>query len=181
LHLTSLIDWQNFALNIYSAQIMSAQDTNSAQVHSSLDRFDTLFVFFFTAELGINIFCRWFWPFIKNPWCMFDLLIVSASLISLAPTGLPFDLLLLFRCSRVLRAVGRFKTVRRIFNILMRSIVPMASAFFLIFTLTSICEDDLISGVCFIHHVLLLTTNECSLSRCDRRRYVLQRSGARLL
>ncbi len=105
-----------------------------------LDQLDTVFVFIFTAELGINLFCRWFWPFVKNQWCMFDLFVVGISLISLAPVGVPFDLVLLFRCCRVLRVVGRFKTVRSIVSILWRSFVPMASAFFLIFLLSSICE-----------------------------------------
>jgi hypothetical protein len=134
---------QNFGLDVYSAQIASL-DTNDipSQTRELLDQINTLFVFIFTAELGVNVFCRWFWPFFRSAWCIFDLIIVGLSLISLAPTGLPFDLLLLFRCCRVLRVVGRFKTVKSIFNILMRSIVPMASAFFLVFLLSSMCKSD---------------------------------------
>jgi hypothetical protein len=109
-----------------------------------LDRLDLAFVFVFTAELGIYLFCHWLRPFLNNPWCVFDLVIVGISLIRLAPVGLPFNLVLLFRCSRVLRVVGRFKTVNNIFSILMRALAPMASAFYLVFLLSSICEDELL-------------------------------------
>ncbi len=132
---------QNFGLDAYSAQIASADSSDSrSETRKLLDQINTLLVFIFTAELGVNIFCRWFWPFFNSAWCIFDLIVVGISLISLAPTGLPFDLLLLFRCCRVLRVVGRFKTVNAIFSILMRSIVPMASAFFLVFLFSSMCE-----------------------------------------
>ncbi len=142
---------QNFGLNTYSAQIVSTelQDADGIlPTRQLLDQLETVFVFIFTAELGINLFCRWFWPFVKNKWCIFDLVVVGISLISLAPVGLPFSLLLLFRCCRVLRVVGRFKTVRSIFSTLMRSFNSMASAFFLIFLLSSICEFKVLHTDC---------------------------------
>ena len=117
----------------------TAESHGLTQTNETLDRLDTAFVFIFAAELAVNLFARWFWPFIRNRWCMFDLVIVSVSLISLAPLALPFDLLLLFRCCRVLRVLGRFKSVRSIFNILFRSLIPMGSAFFIIFLISSIC------------------------------------------
>jgi voltage-gated sodium channel len=105
-----------------------------------LEKLDIIFVFVFTAELGVNLVARWFWPFFQNPWCVFDFIVVGVSLISLAPINMPLNLMLLFRCCRVLRVVGRFKTIRNIFTILVSSVVPMAGAFFLIFLLSSICE-----------------------------------------
>jgi hypothetical protein len=136
---------QNFALNVYSAQINILESSDSMQATSALlNQLDIIFVFIFTVELAINLFCRWFRPFVENRWCLFDFFVVGTSLITLAPLGVPFNLLLLFRCCRVIRVVGRFRSVRSIFDILVGSIVPMASAFFMVFLLSSICEVPLL-------------------------------------
>ncbi len=101
---------------------------------------DVAFVFLFAAELVINAYSHWMWEFLKNPWSIFDFLLVSLSLLGLAPIGLPLSLLLLFRCCRVLRIFGKFPAVSSIFSALGTSIIPIGSAFFIIFVLASICE-----------------------------------------
>jgi voltage-gated sodium channel len=107
---------------------------------SFIDKMDVAFVFLFAAELVINAYSHWMWEFLKNPWSIFDFLLVSLSLLGLAPIGLPLSLLLLFRCCRVLRIFGKFPAVSSIFSALGTSIIPIGSAFFIIFVLASICE-----------------------------------------
>ena len=128
---------------MYAAQIAAISNHNvlndfSAEV-SNLNKLDLVFVFLFTAELIINAYSHWIWEFFKNPWSIFDLLVVCLSLLGLAPIGLPLSLLLLFRCCRVLRIFGKFPAVSSIFSALGSSVIPMASAFFIIFVLASIC------------------------------------------
>ena len=132
---------------MYAAQITAVSNLNHVQDFSSdltyLNKLDLVFVFLFAAELIINAYSHWLWDFITNPWSIFDFLVVSLSLLGLAPIGLPLSLLLLFRCCRVLRIFGKFPAVSSIFSALGSSIIPMASAFFIIFVLASICESGL--------------------------------------
>jgi hypothetical protein len=137
---------QNFALNVYAAQITAIGNLSLAHDFSTefsfLNKLDLIFVFLFTAELIINAYSHWLWEFLKNPWSIFDTLVVSLSLLGLAPIGLPLSLLLLFRCCRVLRIFGKFPAVSNIFSALGTSVIPMASTFFIIFVLASICESS---------------------------------------
>ena len=134
---------QNFGLNIYAAQIAAIDEMNQMQATDStsniLNQTDLIFVLFFTFELAVNLYANWFRRFLANPWSIFDFLIVAISLLGLAPIGMPLSLLLLFRCCRVLRVFGRFPTVSGIFSALAKSVVPMASTFFIVFILSSIC------------------------------------------
>jgi voltage-gated sodium channel len=123
---------------------------------SSLNRLDLVFVFLFTAELIINAYSHWMWDFLKNPWSIFDLLVVSLSLLGLAPIGLPLNLLLLFRCCRVLRIFGKFPAVSSIFSALGTSVIPMASVFFIIFVLASICACSFAHARDFLALMLVL-------------------------
>ena len=146
---------QNFAINIYAAQMtaISKLDTlrNFSTSNHFLDQLDFAFVILFTAELVINMYAHWLKPFIDNPWSVFDLLIVALSLIGLAPIGLPLSLLLLLRCCRVLRIFGKFPSVSSIFSALATSLLPMASTFFIIFVLASICKDVVVTLLPFSH------------------------------
>ena len=138
-----LVPAQNFGLNIYAAQIAAIDEMNQMQATDStsniLNQTDLIFVLFFTFELAVNLYANWFQRFLANPWSIFDFLIVAISLLGLAPIGMPLSLLLLFRCCRVLRVFGRFPTVSGIFSALAKSVVPMASTFFIVFILSSIC------------------------------------------
>ena len=135
---------QNFALNVYAAQMTATSTMNPmydfADQYAYLNTLDMIFVILFTMELAINAYAHWLETFLQNPWSIFDVLVVSLSLLGLAPIGLPLSLLLLFRCCRVLRIFGKFPTVSNIFSALGTSIIPMASTFFIIFVLASICE-----------------------------------------
>ena len=107
----------------------------------ALDELDLMFLIVFSVELGVNAYANWFRRFFRNPWSVFDLIVVGMSLIGLAPTGLPLSLVLLLRCCRVLRIFGRFRAVSSIFSALAASAVPLASTFFIIFVFASICES----------------------------------------
>jgi hypothetical protein len=120
----------------------------------ALDQLDLLFLIVFAIELGINLFANWFLPFVRNPWSVFDLIVVGMSLIGIAPTGLPLSLVLLLRCCRVLRVFGRFKAVSSIFAALAASAVPLASTFFIIFVIASICKCPLL----LLHPVRVVLT-----------------------
>ena len=57
----------------------------------------------FTCELALNARSRGSYNF--------DVIVVTLSLVGLAPTGLPVRLVLLLRCSRALRIFGKLKSV----------------------------------------------------------------------
>jgi voltage-gated sodium channel len=142
-------------MNIYAAQIASISNLTEVYDFSKqvtfVDRLDLFFVLLFAAELVVNAYCHWMWEFLRNPWSVFDLLVVGLSLLGLAPIGLPLSLLLLCRCCRVLRIFGKFPTVSNIFSALATSAVPMASTFFIVFVLASICESPRVSSTSSPH------------------------------
>ncbi len=90
-----------------------------------LNNFDMFLICAFTAELCINIYANWLLDFVSSIWNWFDLLIVSLSLVGLAPAGLSLRIVLLLRCCRVLRIFGKLKEVAKIFSALSYAILPM--------------------------------------------------------
>ena len=94
----------------------------------------------FTVELLLNAFANWLWPFMTNPWSIFDFIIVLLSILSFAIPGLPVRVVLLLRCCRVVRIFGKVPSVSKIFAALFQSLVPMSNAFFIIFIIAAICE-----------------------------------------
>jgi hypothetical protein len=100
---------------------------------------DLFLIIAFTLELMLNLFANWLRPFLSNMWSIFDLIIVTLSLLGLVIAGLPLRLLLLLRCCRVLRIFGKLRSVVKIFSALAYSVSPMANAFFIIFVITAIC------------------------------------------
>ncbi len=54
------------------------------------------------------------WQFFTDGWCLFDLFIVTMSLISLGPIDLPSSILRCLRAFRVLRLFARIKAVRQV-------------------------------------------------------------------
>ncbi len=129
---------------MYAAQITAIaalkNSKNAQREDDNLTRVDNVFVFLFTAELLVNMYAHWRHEFLHNPWSIFDAIIVGLSLLGLAPIGLPLGLLLLLRCCRVLRIFGKFRAVANIFSALGSSFIPLASTFFIIFVLASVCE-----------------------------------------
>jgi len=62
------------------------------------------------VELVIALISHWFWPFVNEPWMMFDLVVVVASLVSAVYEGIPVCRALLqcvvAVCCRVLQSVA---------------------------------------------------------------------------
>lgn len=130
---------QNFAMSIADAQMNVSGEQSPAQLE--LNRLDLFLVIAFTVELVLNAFANWLYDFVSNGWNIFDVIVVTLSLVGLAPTGLPVRLVLLLRCSRALRIFGKLKSVAKIFSALSYSLLSMANAFFIIFVITAICES----------------------------------------
>jgi len=77
----------------------------------------------FLVELIVNIYCHWlrkFW----TPWNVFDLLVVTVGMLSVARVNLPgpFGLLRMLRAFRVFRLFKRIKSLRKIMVSLVRAI-----------------------------------------------------------
>jgi hypothetical protein len=70
---------------------------------------------------------------------VFDLVVVSLSLVALGPIDLPISML---RALRVLRLFGRFRALRKILAALSASIIPMFNAFFIMLIVSMICKSD---------------------------------------
>ena len=115
-------------------------DDPSSDKKAILNTLDLVFVVAFTAELLLNLYANWWRPFVTNAWSLFDLVVVTLSIVSLAPVGLSLRLVLLLRCCRVLRIFGKLRSVAKIFAALSYSLLPMSNAFFVIFVITAICE-----------------------------------------
>mmetsp|Transcript_52361 Transcript_52361/g.109235 ORF Transcript_52361/g.109235 Transcript_52361/m.109235 type:complete len:514 (-) Transcript_52361:54-1595(-) len=140
----------NFAATATDAQLGPAGLDNSDGSKNGVGLFlqdlDSAFTAIFTVELLINMFAHWFMPFFSDMWCMFDLFIVSMSLISLGPVDLPASILRCLRAFRVLRLFARIKAVRQIISALSQSIVPVMNSFLIMGICTCIYS---IMGVSF--------------------------------
>ena len=70
---------------------------------------------------------------------MFDLFVVSMSLVALGPIDMPVSILRLMRAFRIIRMFGRIKTLRNIVTALTASILPVLNAFVILLVVASIC------------------------------------------
>jgi hypothetical protein len=70
---------------------------------------------------------------------LFDLFVVTMSLIALGPIDLPISILRLMRAFRVIRIFGRVKALRNIITALTTSILPVLNAFVILLVIASIC------------------------------------------
>jgi hypothetical protein len=70
---------------------------------------------------------------------MFDLFVVSLSLVALGPIDIPVSILRLMRAFRIIRMFGRIKTLRNIVGALTASILPVLNAFVILLVFASIC------------------------------------------
>jgi len=68
----------NFLVNIVESE--SARDTN-VDMRQTFDHIDLAFTVFYTLELVIHMYGRWFWAFWSDGWCVLDFVIVLLSVI----------------------------------------------------------------------------------------------------
>ena len=130
---------QNLAISITEAQLNVAQHGGSAQ-EETFSKIDLFLTMAFTAELLLNGFANWLLPFLRNGWSLFDVGIVTLSIVSLSVAEMPVRVILLLRCCRVIRIFGKLPSVAKIFAALFHSLVPMTNAFFIIFVIAAICK-----------------------------------------
>ena len=69
---------------------------------------------------------------------MFDLGIVTVSLVSLGPINLPTNVMRAMRAFRVVRLFGRLRSLREIITALSISIIPVTNAFLILLLVTCI-------------------------------------------
>jgi voltage-gated sodium channel len=84
---------------------------------------DRVMLGIFVVELALRLFA-FRWRFFRDPWSVFDLLIVG---ISLVPTAGPFSVLRALRVLRVLRLISAVPAMRRVVAGLLAAVPGMAS------------------------------------------------------
>lgn len=132
----AILIFANFVTNAIQAQFVPDHGSEEEQMY---ERLDLAFTIAFTIELVANILVHWFWAFFQDGWNVFDLFVVSTSLISLALEGLPgVSILRIVRAFRVLRLFGRLGSLRRIINALTCSWLPVLNAFAVVMFITAV-------------------------------------------
>jgi voltage-gated sodium channel len=126
---------QNFiiALILVNAALlgMETSPTIMAAWGETLHTIDHVILAVFVAEIGCLLAARG-WRFFKDPWGVFDFLVVG---IALVPASGPFAVLRSLRVLRVLRLVNKIKSIRRVVAALLGAIPGMASVFGLVMIL----------------------------------------------
>ena len=126
---------QNFiiALILVNAALlgMETSPTIMAAWGETLHTVDHVILAVFVAEIGCLLAARG-WRFFKDPWGVFDFLVVG---IALVPASGPFAVLRSLRVLRVLRLVNKIKSIRRVVAALLGAIPGMASVFGLVMIL----------------------------------------------
>ena len=111
-----------------------------ALVRNILRVVEALLALVFTVELLLNLFGFWFWPFFRNPWNIFDAVIVCVSFVSLAVEQTPFfGMLRLVRVCKLIRLIKeQVSALHAILIALAVSIVPVLYSFLIVFVVTSL-------------------------------------------
>ena len=76
----------NFFITVLEVQLKEPEGSDLSQ---ALNLADNIFTLIFAAELSINLFSNWFWPFFNNGWSVFDLVVVTTSVVNLAVHEVP--------------------------------------------------------------------------------------------
>ena len=90
---------------------------------------DTAILYVFVAEMALKLFVYRF-EFFKNPWSVFDFIIVS---IAFVPMSASFSAMRALRVLRVLRVISAVPTMRRVIEGLLAAIPGIASVLCLMF------------------------------------------------
>ena len=131
---------QNFVLNAAQTQLNARSDDEANSIAVDLE---VLLTCLFTAELLLNMYAHWFRAFFSSSYNLFDLIVISLSLVALGPINLPISVLRVIRAFRVIRIVGRLAALRNIVAALTKSIIPVCNAFIIVLLFISICEKPL--------------------------------------
>jgi len=123
----------NFVFSAVEAQIKPLQQQPpNYSLQETFNRAEVTFTIVFLVELIINMGCHGR-EFYSNSWNLFDLVVVTISLVSLAENDIPgINVLRLLRAFRVLRLFGRLGAQRRIINAISSSALPVVNALIIV-------------------------------------------------
>ncbi|EKX32156.1 hypothetical protein GUITHDRAFT_148822 [Guillardia theta CCMP2712] len=83
---SGLIVVASFILSAVEVQLNVDPSSHAAHL---MDTLEMCFTYLFAAELALALFAYWFWDFWKSAWNVFDLIIVSVSLVAMFVDGIP--------------------------------------------------------------------------------------------
>ncbi len=132
---------QNFVLNIVETQLIddiSNPDGSLTTIGSRIRILNIFFLNVFVIELLVNIAANWWRRFLRSPWNLLDVAMVTSGVLS--TFSLHMVVLRLLRIARVLRIFGKVRVLREIISALASSLIPMASAFFILVVMMCMCE-----------------------------------------
>jgi hypothetical protein len=132
---------QNFVLNIVETQLiddLSNPDGTLTGIGSQIRILNIFFLGVFVIELLMNLAANWWRRFLRSPWNILDVAMVTSGLLS--TLSLHLVVLRLLRIARVLRIFGKVRVLREIISALASSLIPMASAFFILVIMMCMCE-----------------------------------------
>lgn len=102
---------------------MQTSDTLVAGYGRLLDIIDNVFLIIFVVELGVRMIAYGV-GFVKRPWSMFDLVVVS---IAMMPGAEAFSVMRALRILRALRLVSQVPTMRVVVEALLKSLPGLGS------------------------------------------------------
>lgn len=144
----------NFACNIAQSQVDAEQGSREAR---AFDIVDVVFNIVYTIEIALNLYGHWWRPFFMSKWSLFDLSIISVSWLAeimnmRSSNNLDMNILRLLRIFRVVRVFNKLRQLQLIIQAMFLSIVPVLSAFLVVFVIISIYA---IIGVAVFHEETL--------------------------
>merc|ERR1719352_1203227 len=81
-----VVIFSSYVSSIVGSELLPDDGTAEAHFFKVLEY---LYTAIFAAELAMNMFGSWFWPFFTSGWNIFDFLVVISSLIALIFPGMP--------------------------------------------------------------------------------------------
>ena len=97
---------QNFVICMVEAQLLGSAELQTGgldypRIAAALRGLNVFFTVAFAVELAVNAFANWFRRFAHDGWSIFDLVVVTASLVALTQIRLPVSVIRLMRAFRV--------------------------------------------------------------------------------
>ncbi|MGA1253967.1 MAG: ion transporter, partial [Burkholderiaceae bacterium] len=114
---------------------METSPTIMAQYGETLIAADHAILAVFVVEIASLLAARG-WRFFKDPWSVFDFIVVGIALI---PASGPFAVLRSLRVLRVLRLINKIPSIRRVVGALLSAIPGMSAVIGLVFILFYVC------------------------------------------
>jgi voltage-gated sodium channel len=118
------------ALIVINAIILGIETNKEimAVIGHELILIDHAILWIFIAEIVVLIAARG-WHFFKDPWCIFDFLVVA---IALVPATGSLSVLRALRVLRILRLINKIESMRRVVSALLGSLPGLGSVFGLV-------------------------------------------------